>query len=311
MQGIQMNNQHDIGLWENSVQQICGNFETRPHRDIPFVGNIRLANHSGLEVAHIETNAERVERGRKAAQDDRYCFLIMQTGGVMGFASDRGQTLSLKPGEMALIDSSRPFDMLPQGLVQQISVHLPRTLVSGHCHGRELFGKLSGQNISSQMLRHMLQQLCLSHTPDGAQTDTLQGQALQQALAVLLQAALQDPHNAVDSLIPLRQQAEQQIQSRLSDYRLTPEFLADAMQVSRRTLYRAFQEDQESIAQRILRLRLERCAMELGCSDSTSLSVTEIAFKWGFSDISQFSRAFKRHNGVSPREFRHRCHNRE
>ena len=34
--------------------------------------------------------------------------------------------------------------------------------------------------------------------------------------------------------------------------------------------------------------------------------MTEIAFQWGFAEVSQFSRSFKEHFGLSPREYRMR-----
>jgi AraC-like DNA-binding protein len=34
--------------------------------------------------------------------------------------------------------------------------------------------------------------------------------------------------------------------------------------------------------------------------------ITEIAFGWGFNELTHFSRAFKERYGVSPRDWRHR-----
>jgi AraC-like DNA-binding protein len=49
-----------------------------------------------------------------------------------------------------------------------------------------------------------------------------------------------------------------------------------------------------------------RFALACGYLDSGSMSITEIAYLLGFSDTSNFSRAFRRWCGVSPRE--HRAH---
>ncbi|MDO6683257.1 transcriptional regulator FeaR [Oceanobacter sp. 5_MG-2023] len=294
-----MHPQSDLAHWESSVHAICGNFSTHPQRHIPFLGSIQLSNLGGLEVAHIETNAHRVERDYKATQDDRYCFLILQTGGIMGFSACNGEELALKPGEIVLIDSSWRFNMLPQGLIQQTSVHLPRTLVQNLLPGKQPFHKLSSNGISTQMLRNMMQQLRYSNTHFGAADS--EGMALQQALASLLQPALNLHEQAPSSLRAL---AEQHIVRLLQDHRLSPERLADEMHISRRTLYRLFESEGQSIAHRILTLRLDRCSAELEWPGNDALSITDIAFKWGFSDVSQFSRAFKRERGISPREYR-------
>ena len=46
-----------------------------------------------------------------------------------------------------------------------------------------------------------------------------------------------------------------------------------------------------------------RFALARGYIDNSSLSITEIAYMLGFSDTSNFSRAFRRWTGLSPREY--------
>jgi len=53
----------------------------------------------------------------------------------------------------------------------------------------------------------------------------------------------------------------------------------------------------------LLRLRLGRSARLLR---STELPIVEIATTCGFYDQSAFTKAFRRHNGVTPRNYRHR-----
>ncbi|WP_221798153.1 transcriptional regulator FeaR [Oceanobacter mangrovi] len=300
-----MSERQDLSHWDSAVHNICGSFATRVHRDIPFVGDIRLHNHGGLEVAHIQTNAERVIRDKLACRDDRYCFLILQTDGTMGFAATNGDEMALKPGDIALIDSSFEFSMLPQGLIQQISVHLPRSMAQSVITGQQPFHKLAGSGISVQTLRSILQQLRFADSQFGA--SSLDACAIQQAIAALLPAAVQASRQ---DAVPLKLLAEQHIQRLLQDHRLSPEFLATEMGISRRTLYRLFEEDGESIAQRILHLRLQQASSELQQNES-KLSITEIAYRWGFSDVSQFSRAFKREMGMSPRDYRGQQQNSE
>lgn len=51
-----------------------------------------------------------------------------------------------------------------------------------------------------------------------------------------------------------------------------------------------------------------RHELALGYIEQSRLSITEIAFMLGFSDLSNFIRAFKRWTGISPTEFRKRGH---
>jgi len=52
------------------------------------------------------------------------------------------------------------------------------------------------------------------------------------------------------------------------------------------------------------RERLERCYFDLRDTSATRFTVTEIAFRWGFSDPAYFSRAFSAQFGLSPRQAR-------
>ncbi|MFC7657735.1 helix-turn-helix domain-containing protein [Pseudonocardia benzenivorans] len=69
-----------------------------------------------------------------------------------------------------------------------------------------------------------------------------------------------------------------------------------------RTLHSAFEDSGESVAALVRRTRLARCREDL--EEPTAGSVTEIAFRWGFSDATHFSHVFKREYGMSPRDVR-------
>lgn len=50
--------------------------------------------------------------------------------------------------------------------------------------------------------------------------------------------------------------------------------------------------------------RLENCRNDLLSQSRTGQRVSDIALRWGFNDLSHFSRAFKRSFGHSPRDYR-------
>lgn len=85
-------------------------------------------------------------------------------------------------------------------------------------------------------------------------------------------------------------------------YPLTVEETARRCGVDRSHLFRLFKRHLGiSPQQYLLNLRLTR-AQEL--LRGTDLSVTEVAFSCGFSDISHFSRSFHQAFGIPPRDCR-------
>ena len=90
------------------------------------------------------------------------------------------------------------------------------------------------------------------------------------------------------------------IERNLADPLLSLAHIAKRFGVSKRTLHRSFQSLCRGTVERyIWRSRLEQCAREL----TGSTSITEVAFKYGFSNSAHFSRMFRRPYGVSPRSF--------
>jgi len=119
-----------------------------------------------------------------------------------------------------------------------------------------------------------------------------------QRRALALGAGLPDrPERLREAIVA---QVRRYVDVHLSDPALTPPRIAAAHAISVRTLHEAFEVTGESVGALVRRRRLERCHTDLcaGAGDT----VSQIALRWGFRDSSHFSRLFRRHFGVSPRE---------
>ncbi|MFD3309491.1 helix-turn-helix domain-containing protein [Streptomyces sp. NPDC058694] len=78
--------------------------------------------------------------------------------------------------------------------------------------------------------------------------------------------------------------------------------LARELNVSVRTLQRAFATTGGSVTAHIRRRRLEEACLALAVP-SSRLSVSELAAHWQFADSSHFIRAFKQQYGQTPTEY--------
>jgi AraC-like DNA-binding protein len=94
----------------------------------------------------------------------------------------------------------------------------------------------------------------------------------------------------------------QYIAAHAADPELTPTKTARHFRISVRYVHRLLEESGETFSKLLLRRRLERCAEDLRTGDPSSIG--QIAFRWGFNDLSHFSRSFRNQFGVTPREYK-------
>jgi AraC-like DNA-binding protein len=97
--------------------------------------------------------------------------------------------------------------------------------------------------------------------------------------------------------------AEQYIRDNLKNVSLGPQAVAEAGGISLRYLQGLFQDSQTSINGFIRDSRLDRCAEDLMAVTSTA-TIAEIAYRWGFADQSQFCRHYRTRFGCSPSDTR-------
>ena len=94
------------------------------------------------------------------------------------------------------------------------------------------------------------------------------------------------------------------IDAHLADPDLGPAQIAAGCGLSLRRLHRSFVDCQWSVCGWIRHQRLVKCRQDLLDPAQGRLSITQIAFRWGFNDAAHFSRSFRDAYQESPREVR-------
>jgi len=94
---------------------------------------------------------------------------------------------------------------------------------------------------------------------------------------------------------------KQFIVANLQDPELTPTKIAATHKITPRYLHMLFDDQETTVGAWIKSRRLDRCKDDLVKSIVTHQSISEIAFMWGFNDLSHFSRSFKARFQQSPR----------
>jgi AraC family transcriptional regulator, positive regulator of tynA and feaB len=206
-------------------------------------------------------------------------------------------------GEAVLWDGAHPVDVEVVEPFMKRTLIFPRERVLSVCprlgdvHALESLGRPAARLLARYVdaLTEELPDLAGDHAAMTTATDV----------------ALELLRSAVDAGLPsdraaareaLRAQVRRYVRVHLADPRLSPESIARAHSMSLRSLYTLFEDTGESVAAFVRRSRLARCRADLERPDGGT--VTEIAFRWGFTDAAHFSTVFKRHFGVTPREVR-------
>ena len=140
----------------------------------------------------------------------------------------------------------------------------------------------------------MLARISQDLAPTGAQ-------AASDALIELVKGVLRRQIDGAEPglALALAHAAQDLVNRRLAEPDLSPTMLAHELNVSVRTLHRAFSAAEETVAGYIRRSRLERARLDL-LHPTDRPSVSELAARWQFADSSHFIRAFKRQYGRTP-----------
>ncbi|MBT9487654.1 MAG: helix-turn-helix domain-containing protein [Rubrivivax sp.] len=215
-----------------------------------------------------------------------------------------GRENRIEPGDVFVIDPARPF-CIETGEVHSHSVYLPTSALRRFVPQLDDVTALPirGNGGPAAAFRATLEALFTS-------LETLQdpvADCIGEALPALLAAAF------VSSAAPcapsrLRQLHRRRIVRYVHDHLGDPQL--DALAVARgvclslRHLNRLFAEEGNSLMKWVWAERLERCASDLRTHALMSMTIAEVAYRWGFSHVSHFSRAFKLRFGMSPRAWR-------
>jgi AraC-like DNA-binding protein len=109
--------------------------------------------------------------------------------------------------------------------------------------------------------------------------------------------------NGTDTTHARRLQARRCIRANLANPHLSPSTIADALHVSRSTLYAALGPDTNGVAAEIRRQRLQRAHTMLRDPTNTQ-PIADIAASVGIPSAAHFSRLFREQYGLAPRERR-------
>lgn len=234
--------------------------------------------------------------------------LIVQLEG-RGTLSQYGQHAELVAGDVALSDNGAPHRHRIEEGSSLLLLRMPAKALRSHLPSPEQFcgRRLPASSGMTAVAVSLARNLC-NHA-QSALPSSLQECLSRQLLETI---ALAFTHSfgqliATSSVVGGRYaRARLFIEQNLGDPELGPHLVARALNVSARYLRMIFAREGECISSYVLRRRLEETARQLIDPRWRGRSICEIAFTWGFNSAPHFSRSFREHYGMAPREYRAR-----
>jgi AraC-like DNA-binding protein len=288
--------------WRGKLQTLGARYELVGIDRGSFTGRLASRNICGFDAIELSCNAPGVERTRRDTRLDdisHYYVLFQRAGRMQLEQNDRVSVLN--PGDIALIDSSRPVTYLSQvpNQSQWLSLHLNRKSLGSHL-GFEPRGGQSrnGDALAAVLLRELVS-LPNSRSPFGQA-----GAYMSLAVFDLVGALFSD--SALISISPysdkLFLRAREIIGERFSKPDFGPSELAVEMGISLRYLQTLFAARGVTCSAFIQSSRLNHATglLRRHALVNTSTALREIAYASGFLDYGYFARLFRRRFGHPP-----------
>lgn len=222
-------------------------------------------------------------------------YIIRHCAGVIVLEQD-GREVVLQPGDMTLFDPRRPGAAKYLNGSKLLILKVPRSQLQARVGDTR---SLITRSIKPSEAEHRLTSAFLAMLPDHSDAlssmaaNVVKEQALDLIAVSLAKAVdLSRPRlSSARSVVLVRVRAA--IEALLTDPALDAETVAAAAGVSVRYANAVLAADDTSIMRLVQARRLERCRRALDDPGQAHRTVSEIAYGWGFSDITHFGRRFK------------------
>ncbi len=300
---------HDIGSWEDVVCDLFVPLHCRSQGDRPFSASLKSFTAGDIALTDLSVSPHKITRSEKEIKQSEagYFLLSCQIDGIGGVVQ-MGRETVLGPGDCALYDTVQPYELVFPHAMRQRILRIPRDKLLSLVPD---VGDLTATRLTSATPVGQLLATTISgyfetipHLTEPARNEIVN------PLIELFAFAINHMKSDADAplLVPrdlLRGRVTTYIDEHLAEPSLSVQKIADAHRISSRYLHRLFTDTEETVSRYIWRRRLEKCAADLRNPMLQARSVTEIAFCWGFNDAGHFSRQFRTHFGLPPREYRY------
>ena len=291
-----------FSYWRDAVCHAVFNIsiEAPPER---FSARITARSAGPLRFATSESSGYQIVRTRRdieSAPSDHYSVFAQVHG--QSVIHQCGASLAFNPSDICISDGRHPFRADMNGAGCRAFAVIPRAMIDRRAPWLRP-SPLHKLNAASPFVdlarRHVLELTSgdsMSESAMSLLTDNLCN-LLALGSATDMETNRLQPELQIEALLAFCRQ-------NLHDPELSPQRAADHLRISVRTLHLRFKQIGQTFSHWLLEKRLEACREALCDPNQRALNISQIAYRWGFNDLSHFNKAFRARFKLSPRAWR-------
>ncbi|UGS34568.1 AraC-like ligand-binding domain-containing protein [Capillimicrobium parvum] len=304
---VQRNERFDY--WADASSRMFAPLEGAPVSDSPFWGRMDTHALGAVQLTDLAATGHSVHRSARhiAAYDPEVFKLSLQLRGS-SVISQQDRVAHLRPGDMTLYESSRPYSVRGMAPFEMAIFVFPRNLFRlslRRMEGRtatRIAGDSGIADVIGPFLRALTARASRGELP--ARCDELGEGVVDLVSALYARGPDGEPPVGRTERDTQLTAIKAFIEEHLRDDDLSPDLVARAHYVSKRHLYKLFETEDVGVSEYIRHQRLERCRQDLRDPALGHESLSRIAADWGFTRAEHFSRLFRSAYGCSPSEYR-------
>ncbi|MDX1915109.1 MAG: helix-turn-helix domain-containing protein [Methylophilus sp.] len=289
-------------------EMICQEYtrvEVTPPADGSLFNETTFYNWESLRLSVIKSHGLTIEKLAREPcyhSQDNYLAVVLLSGQYL--LEQSGREVFLEPGDMTIYDATIPHRIHSSIGFNKLIVSIPRAVmrdrIAGveHCTALQVSGKTGVGAVATQLIQSTASQVEYMRA---GEFSALSEQSLDLLTLALTTVRPQNFYLSRSRSLSLRL-VKDFIERHLADSSLDTAMIATGTHLSPRYINDLFSDENTSLMRYVWMRRIERCHRDI--ISMPSHHVSAIAFKWGFNNMSHFSRAFKQKFGVPPSALR-------
>lgn len=282
--------------------------EVTPPADGNLFNEMTFYPWDALRLDVIRSNAITINRYAHEPHhisQDTYLAVVLLSGNYL--LEQNGREVFLQPGDMTIYDTTQPHRIHCSREFSKLLVSIPRNMLRSrlagveHCTAVRIPGDQGIGAVTANLIHSTARQAA---TLKQSEFTALAENSLD--LLTLSLASVRPQNYTLSRSRSLSlARVKDFVERHLQDPALDTLQVAIGTGLSGRYINDLFRDEDTSLMRHVWQRRLEHCRQDMLSPLHNGHRISEIALRWGFNDLSHFSRAFRQRFGMTPRELKY------